>query len=174
MDELATVFSFNNWPGHLSYLLIAISYWLSDMFWLRLVAIVGLLLEILYFYVSGGDLRTGTGWDLIFIAINAYQLYRLLQDRLSLRLPEADRELLRSVLAGLDDARLRGCWSPASLATSRRDDARRGKSATRQTVLHLRWPCVREDCRPRGVALGQGQLRRRSRLFGRRSRPLRP
>jgi hypothetical protein len=106
MDELATVFSFNNWPGHLSYLLIAISYWLSDMFWLRLVAIVGLLLEILYFYVSGGDLRTGTGWDLIFIAINAYQLYRLLQDRLSLRLPEADRELLRSVLAGLDDAQI--------------------------------------------------------------------
>jgi hypothetical protein len=106
MDELATVFSFNNWPGHLSYLLIAISYWLSDMFWLRLVAIVGLLLEILYFYVSGGDLRTGMGWDLIFIAINAYQLYRLLQDRLSLRLPEADRELLRSVLAGLDDAQI--------------------------------------------------------------------
>ncbi len=106
MDELATIFSFNNWPGHLSYLLIAISYWLTNMFWLRLVAIAGLSLEILYFYFSGGDLRTGMGWDLIFIAINAYQLYRLLQDRLSLRLPEADRELLRSVLAGLDDAQI--------------------------------------------------------------------
>ncbi len=106
MDELATIFSLNNWPGHLSYALIAISYWLTDMFRLRLVAIVGLSLEILYFYVSGGDLRAGMGWDLIFIAINAYQLYRLLQDRLSLRLPEADRELLRRVLAGLDDAQI--------------------------------------------------------------------
>ena len=106
MDELATIFSLNNWPGHLSYVLIAVFYWLTDMFWVRLVAIVGLSLEILYFLFTGGDLRTGIGWDLVFIAINAYQLYRLLQDRLSLRLPQADRELLRSVLTGLDDAQI--------------------------------------------------------------------
>jgi len=56
-----------------------------------------LSLEILYFWLSGGDLRTGIGWDLIFIAINLYQIYRLMKDRLSLRLPEPDRELLRSV-----------------------------------------------------------------------------
>ena len=106
MDDLGTIFSLNNWPGHLSYVLIAISYWLTDMFWLRPVAVVGLSLEILYFWLSGGDLRTGIGWDLIFISINLYQLYRLVKDRLSLRLPEADRELLRSVLTGLDDAQI--------------------------------------------------------------------
>ena len=76
------------------------------MFWLRSVAIVGLSLEILYFLLSGGDLRTGIGWDLVFIAINAYQLSRLMQDRLSLRLPKADRELLRSVLTGLDNSQI--------------------------------------------------------------------
>ena len=106
MDDLGTIFSLNNWPGHLSYVLIAISYWLTDMFWLRLVAVVGLSLEILYFWLSGGDLRTGIGWDLIFIGINLYQIYRLVKDRLSLRLPEPDRELLRSVLTGLDDAQI--------------------------------------------------------------------
>jgi hypothetical protein len=86
--------------------LIAVSYWLTDMFWLRLVAVVGLALEILYFWLSGGDLRAGMGWDLIFIAINLYQIYRLARDRLSLRLPESDRELLRSVFIGLDDAQI--------------------------------------------------------------------
>lgn len=106
MDELGTLFSLSNLPGHVSYLLIAISYWLTDIFWLRVVAVVGLSLEILYFWHSGGDLRTGIGWDLIFILINAYQLYRLLRDRLSLRLPEADRDLLRSVLTGLDDSQI--------------------------------------------------------------------
>ena len=106
MDDLGTLFSLNNLPGHLSYVLIAISYWLTDMFWLRLVAVVGLSLEILYFWLSGGDLRTGIGWDLIFIGINLYQIYRLVKDRLSLRLPEPDRELLRSVLTGLDDAQI--------------------------------------------------------------------
>ena len=106
MDDLTAIFSLNNWPGHVSYALIAVSYWLTDMLWLRLVAIIGLSLEILYFLFTGGDLRTGIGWDLVFIAINTYQLHRLLHDRLSLRLPEADRELLRSILAGLDDAQI--------------------------------------------------------------------
>lgn len=106
MDDLATLFSLNNWPGHLSYVLIAISYWLTDIFWLRTVAVVGLSLEILYFLLSGGDLRTGIGWDLVFILINLYQLSRLVQDRLSLRLPEEDRALLRKAFTGLDDVKI--------------------------------------------------------------------
>jgi hypothetical protein len=106
MDQLGALFSLSNLPGHISYLLIAISYWLTDIFWLRVVAVVGLSLEILYFWHSGGDLRTGIGWDLIFILINLYQLYRLVKDRLALRLPEGDRELLRSVLTGLDDSQI--------------------------------------------------------------------
>jgi len=106
MDELATLFSLNNWPGHLSYILIAISYWLTEIFWLRVVAVIGLSLEIVYFLMSGGDLRTGIGWDLVFILINLYQLGRLVQDRLSLRLPEKDRDLLRRVFTGLDDGQI--------------------------------------------------------------------
>lgn len=103
MEDLATLFSANNLPGHVSYTLIAISYWLTDMYWLRVTAVIGLSMEILYFYFSGGDLRTGIGWDLIFIAINAYQLYQLVKDRYTLRVPDADRELLRSVMKGLND-----------------------------------------------------------------------
>jgi CRP-like cAMP-binding protein len=106
MAELAEIFSLNNIPGHISYVLIAISYWLTDIYWLRVMAIVGLSMEIVYFTFSGGDLRTGIGWDLIFIAINAYQLYRLVQERWSLRLPEGDRDLLRSVLSGLEDVQI--------------------------------------------------------------------
>src|SRR5262245_30051121 len=95
MDDLSTLFSLNHWPGHLSYILIAISYWLTDIFRLRVVAVVGLSFEIVYFLMSGGDLRTGIGWDLAFILINLFQLYRLVRDRLSFRLPEKERALLR-------------------------------------------------------------------------------
>ena len=132
MDDIAAIFSLNNWPGHLSYALIAVSYWLTDMFWLRLVAIVGLSLEILYFLFTGGDLRTGIGWDLVFIAINAYQLYRILQDRLSLACPR----LIASCSAASSPAstmhRLRGCSSLGGSAISPR--ARRWpKKASRST-----------------------------------------
>jgi Cyclic nucleotide-binding domain len=106
LDDLASIFSLNNWPGHISYVIIGISYWLTDILWLRSMAIVGLSLEILYFVFSGGDLRTGIGWDTIFIAINLYQLYRLWKERLSLQLPEADRELLHRVLPGLNDIQI--------------------------------------------------------------------
>jgi hypothetical protein len=106
LEDLSVVFSLNNWPGHVSYVIIAISYWLSDILWLRSMAIVGLAFEILYFISSGGDLRTGIGWDTIFIAINVYQLYRLWKERLSLHLPEADRELLHRVLPGLKDVQI--------------------------------------------------------------------
>jgi hypothetical protein len=106
MEELASIFSVNNIPGHISYVLIAISYWLTDIYWLRVVAILGLAMEILYFTFSGGDLRAGIGWDLVFIAINAYQLYRLIQERRSLQLPEAERDFLRSVFAGLEDGQI--------------------------------------------------------------------
>lgn len=116
MEELATIFSINNIPGHISYVLIAISYWLTDIYWLRVMAIVGLSMEIVYFMFSGGDLRAGIGWDLIFIAINAYQLYWLVQERWSLRLPEADRDLLRSVLAGLDDVQIARLLSAGEIA----------------------------------------------------------
>jgi hypothetical protein len=98
MDELGTLFSLSNLPGHISYLLIAISYWLTDIFWLRVVAVVGLSLEILYFWHSGGDLRTGMGWDLIFIAINLYQLYRLVKDRVFTGLD--DPQIARLLIAG--------------------------------------------------------------------------
>jgi hypothetical protein len=70
----------NDVPGHTSYILIAISYWLTNIFWLRVTAVIGLSMEIFYFQLSGGDLSTGIAWDVVFIAINAYQLYWLYDD----------------------------------------------------------------------------------------------
>ena len=51
--------------GHISYLIIAVSYWLTNIYWLRVTAVIGLCLEIAYFVlVSGATLYTGIGWDL--------------------------------------------------------------------------------------------------------------
>jgi hypothetical protein len=72
-------------PGHVSYALIALSYWMTNVFWLRLIAVIGLVFEILYFRMSGGAMHTGIGWDIIFIGINLYQIYRLVADQRALR-----------------------------------------------------------------------------------------
>ena len=93
--------------GHISYLIIAVSYWLTNIYWLRVTAVIGLCFEIAYFVlVSGGALYTGIGWDAIFIAINLVHLARLTRERMRLRLASDDRDLLRALFDGLDDAQI--------------------------------------------------------------------
>ena len=53
---------------------LRLSYWLTNIYWLRVVAMIGSLLEIVYFTYTGGDLMVGIGWTVVFIAINAFHL----------------------------------------------------------------------------------------------------
>jgi hypothetical protein len=88
-------------PGHISYILIAISYYLTNIFWLRVTAVIGLSMEILYFQLSGGDLSTGIGWDVVFIAINFYQLYWLYDEHRRAAKLEGAEHLTGGAFAGL-------------------------------------------------------------------------
>ena len=93
--------------GHISYLVIAISYWLTNIYWLRLTAVIGLCFEIAYFVlVSGTALYTGIAWDAVFIAINLFHLLRLTRERMRVRLAADDHDLLRSLFDGLDDSQI--------------------------------------------------------------------
>jgi CRP-like cAMP-binding protein len=100
------IFSLTDLIGTLSYALIALSYMMTRILWLRIVAVLGLFLEIAYFRFSGGDLKVGIGWNAIFIAINLFLLVLLVRERASLRLPEKDAPMLRQSFAGLDDAQI--------------------------------------------------------------------
>jgi len=72
--------SWSDVPGHVSYVLIALSYWMTTVFRLRIIAVIGLVFEILYFRMSSGDMHTGIGWDAVFIVINLYQIFHLVYD----------------------------------------------------------------------------------------------
>lgn len=86
----------NDWLGNLSYALIAISYLVTRMLWLRVLAILGLGAEAIYFYVTGASsLWVAIGWSVVLLAINAVQLTRLLREMLSVRL-SADERLLKA------------------------------------------------------------------------------
>lgn len=93
-------------PGHVSYLLIAISYWLTNILWLRVMAVIGLALEILYFRMSGGAMHTGIGWDVVFIAINLFQIYRLIADHRRLRHLHELHLLTQGAFCGLSRTQL--------------------------------------------------------------------
>ncbi|MFO1090455.1 MAG: cyclic nucleotide-binding domain-containing protein [Hyphomicrobiales bacterium] len=128
MDEtFSSLFAVNNLAGHVSYVLIAISYGLSNIFWLRVTACIGLLFEILYFWLTSEAMFTGIAWDIVFITINAWQLSRLLHDRFSVRLTHGDSTVLRQAFHRLDKAQIgrllkAGSWrdlAPGEVLTRR-------------------------------------------------------
>lgn len=106
MDALAPYFSLTDIPGHISYAILAVSYCLTNIYWLRVTAVIALILEIVYFSVTSGNLYAGIAWDTIFIAINAYHLALLTRDRLTLTLDHGERKLLKGALQGLCDAQI--------------------------------------------------------------------
>jgi CRP-like cAMP-binding protein len=105
-EKMDNYFSLTDIPAHLSYIVIAISYFLTNVFWLRVAAVMGLFLEILYFRLTGTNSSAGVPWDSIFIMINLYQLIWLVRDRLNARLPEKDASMLRQSFSGLDDSQI--------------------------------------------------------------------
>ena len=103
---MESLFSPYDLTEHLSYLVIAVSYFLTNMFWLRTAAVIGLALEIVYFMLTRQSLTAGLPWDIVFILINFYELALLLRERALAKLPAADAPLLRRAFDGLDDAQI--------------------------------------------------------------------
>lgn len=106
MGAVSQYISIPDIPGHIAYVVLAISYYLTSILWLRVLAVIGLALEVIYFMLVSSDLYTGIGWSAIFIVINAYQLGWLIRDRLRLRLPHEEKSVLRRLLTGLEDVQI--------------------------------------------------------------------
>lgn len=91
---------------HLSFLVLAVSYFTTTMLWLRTAACIGLALEIIYFTVTRQAMTTGLPWDVIFVLINAYEIVLLIQQRRQAKLPPEDAAMLRRAFDGLDDPQI--------------------------------------------------------------------
>lgn len=92
----------NDALGNVSYVLIGFSYLVTNMLWLRVLAIVGLVAESVYFYVAGsGSLWVAIGWSAVFLVINGVQLLRLLRERRATQLQPDERLLKDGVFAPL-------------------------------------------------------------------------
>jgi len=106
MGTLFNYFALSDIPGHMSYIIFAVSYCLTSMLWLRISAIIGIILEVAYFAMTSDMLYAGIAWSGIFITINLYHLASLIRDRLSLKLEKDERQLLTTAFMGLCDAQI--------------------------------------------------------------------
>lgn len=89
--------------GNASYLLLAASYLVTNIYWLRLLAIVALTAEAVYFYMAGDrQLWVGILWAGVFNLINIVQLTRLARARMQVRMSDEERTLHSSIFGKLE------------------------------------------------------------------------
>jgi CRP-like cAMP-binding protein len=123
LEILRQVFGWDTLPGHLAYAIIAVSYLLTNIFWLRVAAVLGISLEVVYFVLSGSPVWTSVFWDSLFILINLVQVGRLLRDRLSLKLTEGQWAFIAPIVGDLDKAQIAQLLRTAEWRTLERGEA---------------------------------------------------
>ncbi len=92
-------------PGHIGFLLIGVSLFLTSIVWLRVLLLAAFVFLLAYFALAPMPLYTGMAWMGVFILINLYRLKALLEAR---RIVDkaSGGALLRDSLAELDDEEL--------------------------------------------------------------------
>jgi CRP-like cAMP-binding protein len=99
--------SWEDWAGNFCYLILAFSYLVTNIYWLRVLAIVALGFEGIYFYYgSQPPLWVGIAWAAVFVGINVIQLVILTRERMSVRFNEQEEALRRGLFAGVESLQL--------------------------------------------------------------------
>jgi hypothetical protein len=84
---------------HLANILYLLSYSVRDILWLRLLSVVAMLALIPFYYSQ--HLMQAIYWNLLFLAVNLVQLYRLLLERRPVQLTLEQQRLYRGPLRAL-------------------------------------------------------------------------
>jgi hypothetical protein len=71
---------------HLANVLLLLSFLVSDILWLRLLNLAAGVAFIVYFTTSSPPVLAPVGWNVLFMAINVVQVYRILVERRPVRL----------------------------------------------------------------------------------------
>jgi hypothetical protein len=88
--------------GNLSYLLIACSFMVRDILWLRCLSIMASCCGIFYSStVSDSPLWTPVIWSCIFISLNIYHISRLIMENRGIEFNDKEQELYQAVFSSL-------------------------------------------------------------------------
>ncbi|MEM8703980.1 MAG: cyclic nucleotide-binding domain-containing protein [Pseudomonadota bacterium] len=79
------------------------SYSVRDIFWLRILTVLGISFLMPYYYFQGSPLWTPIGWNTFFLCINLYWIARLLAERRPAPFTEEERHLYAIALQNLSE-----------------------------------------------------------------------
>lgn len=80
--------------GHLTFTIIALSFLVKDIFWLRTLSIVASCFSFIYnYFAPASPLWVAISWNAVFISLNIYHLSVLIYERRNIIMSERDKEL---------------------------------------------------------------------------------
>ena len=84
--------------GHLAFGLIAFSFLVKDILWLRLVSILASAFGMAYnYFIPANPMWIAIGWNGIFIGLNLYHIAVLVYEKRPIKMAPKDKELYQTL-----------------------------------------------------------------------------
>ena len=84
--------------GHLAFGLIAFSFLVKDIFWLRILSILASLFSVFYNYIIPTEpMWLAINWNFIFVGVNLYHIGIILYEKREVKMDEKDEELYQTL-----------------------------------------------------------------------------
>ena len=91
-----------NIAGHLAFGLIAFSFLVKDILWLRVVSILASLFSVFYNYViPANPMWLAINWNIVFVVVNLYHIAVIIYEKRPIKMPPKDKELYETLFKDL-------------------------------------------------------------------------
>ena len=88
--------------GHLAFGLIAFSFLVKDILYLRILSILASLFSVLYnFYIPLEPMWLPIGWNIIFVLVNLYHIAVIIYEKRPVKMSPKEKELYETMFRGL-------------------------------------------------------------------------
>ena len=94
--------SLANIAGHLAFGLIAFSFLVKDILWLRVVSILASLFSVFYNYViPANPMWLAINWNIVFVLVNLYHIAVIIYEKRPIKMEPKDKELYETLFKDL-------------------------------------------------------------------------
>ena len=88
--------------GHLAFGLIAFSFLVKDILWLRVVSILASLFSVFYnFYIPVEPMWLAINWNIVFVLVNVYHIAVIIYEKRPIKMAPKDKELYETLFKDL-------------------------------------------------------------------------
>ena len=88
--------------GHLAFGLIAFSFLVKDILYLRIISILASLFSVLYnFYIPVEPMWLAINWNIIFVLVNIYHIAVIIYEKRPVKMSSKEKELHETMFRGL-------------------------------------------------------------------------